>query len=366
MNESKATRYQRLRRRASVVEVASGAAAMSVVALTPVAGRLAIWAEGIGGGSRALAVVCFIGAVVATWWVAGLPARVFAGLHLDGRYSGAAPPVAVVAAGELQVAVVGLSVALLVAGTAGAAVWLAPAWWWALSGTALGAALAAAVRAMPMALARFTSAAGRARPALEQRLTDLAGRAGVPVASIDVVGFQQPGSPAAFVTGAGRTRRIFLSDELIRDWSDDEIAVVVAHELGHHARHDLIRAVGLSAVTLTVGLWAADAVLRSAGPWLNLGGPETLGSWPLLAVVAGAVWLAATPVRHGQSRRHERLADEFALTLTGEAEAFTSAIRRLGARHLAEERPTALTRWFFHRHPPVGERLALASRFRTP
>jgi hypothetical protein len=29
----------------------------------------------------------------------------------------------------------------------------------------------------------------------------------------------------------------------------------------------------------------------------------------------------------------------------------------MAAHHLAEERPSALTRWFFHRHPTVEERI---------
>jgi hypothetical protein len=39
-------------------------------------------------------------------------------------------------------------------------------------------------------------------------------------------------------------------------------------------------------------------------------------------------------------------------------------VRRLGAKHLAEERPSTLTRWLYHRHPPVADRLALAERYR--
>jgi len=56
----------------------------------------------------------------------------------------------------------------------------------------------------------------------------------------------------------------------------------------------------------------------------------------------------------------ERSADRFALDLTGKAEAFADAIERLGARNLAEERPSRLAHWFFYTHPPVAERAAAA------
>ncbi len=290
-----------------------------------------------------------------------MPARLFLGIHVAGRYGSAAAPGTVIGE-ELQAALTSLGAALLVAATVGAAMWVSPDWWWVMAGCALAGWLTLAMHAVPLVLARFAPAGRPVRRELERRLAWMAGNAGVPVTSIGVLA--GPDTPAAFVTGFGRTRRIFLSEEIVRDWSDDEVAVVVAHEIGHHARHDLTRGLVLSAATLMGALWAADVTLRQMAPALGLAGPGDLGAWPLLLLVAGGVWLAATPIRNGQSRRHERLADEFALRLTGETEAFAAAIRRLGTRYLAEERPSTFTRWFFHRHPSVGERLALASRFR--
>jgi STE24 endopeptidase len=342
--------------------MASGAVALGVLALPAVSGSLARWAEASAGGSRIGALMLLAVVLAAGWRLAVLLARVCVSWKANGRY-GTQPPGGALAIEEAQAMGAALGASLLAAGTTGAAIWLAPRLWWALAGCALAAWLALALRAMPLVLARFAPAGPPVRPDLERRLAHLARAAGVPVASIVVLA--GPGGPPAFVTGVGQTRRIFLSDELVRDWSDDEIAVVVAHELGHHARHDLTRGLALSAATLTVALWVADAALRRAGPALGLGGPEDLGAWPLLLLVAAGAWLAAAPVRHGQSRRHERLADEFALRLTGGTDAFAAAVRRLAARHLAEERPSTFTRWFFHRHPSVGERLALASRIRS-
>ena len=75
------------------------------------------------------------------------------------------------------------------------------------------------------------------------------------------------GRLTALVTGAGRSRRIFIASELIRDWSDDEVAVVAAHELGHHAHHDLWRTLALDALLLSLALWLADDLLAGApGP----------------------------------------------------------------------------------------------------
>jgi STE24 endopeptidase len=60
------------------------------------------------------------------------------------------------------------------------------------------------------------------------------------------------------------------------------------------------------------------------------------------------------------SRAQERRADHFALKLTRNPEAFVTAMRRLAQQNLAEERPSALARWLFYSHPPLGERIAAA------
>ena len=107
----------------------------------------------------------------------------------------------------------------------------------------------------------------------------------------------------------------------------------------------------------------AALALSGLGAALGLAGRGDLAALPLIALVTGAVWLAATPLRHAHSRQQERAADDFALRLTGQTGAFQTALKRLSARHLTEERPARAVRWLYHRHPTVAERLAAAERF---
>ncbi len=65
--------------------------------------------------------------------------------------------------------------------------------------------------------------------------------------------------------------------------------------------------------------------------------PPTWPGLPVIALAAGAVTLAVTPLANALSRAHERRADRFAIDLTRNAAAFMSAIRRLSAQNLAEE-----------------------------
>jgi STE24 endopeptidase len=66
---------------------------------------------------------------------------------------------------------------------------------------------------------------------------------------------------------------------------------------------------------------------------------------------------------NGLSRRNERRADRYALTLTAQPAAFISAMKRLSAQNLAEEDPSRTVLWLFHTHPPISQRIEAARRF---
>ena len=94
-----------------------------------------------------------------------------------------------------------------------------------------------------------------------------------------------------------------------------------------------------------------DMVLvAAAGPATNI----------LLALTAGATSLLLAPAMHALSRAHERRADRYALAMTGNPEAFISAMRKLAASNLAEDRPGRVVEMLFHSHPSTSARVAAA------
>ena len=96
------------------------------------------------------------------------------------------------------------------------------------------------------------------------------------------------------------------------------------------------------------------------GGLFGLAGAGDVAGLPLIALGAGAVAVAASPLRHALSRRHEQRADLFAIRLTRNPAAFISGLRRLGAQNLVEERPSRLVELLCHTHPPLYRRLAVA------
>lgn len=358
MNESKSSRHQRRRRRGRAVAIVLSAGTLGLIAFTPIASVLAAWSAHVTGGMPgwvrpAAALAVFTSAVLLMMELVALPARL-AGVRRPG---GGFSPQTVWRRGmaELQ-AFVGVVVSVLFAAAAvQLSVRAAGSWWWIVAGFVMAAGLLVAAQAAPAVVAVLSGARPIQSSSLGSHLEALSRRAGVPVGRLYEVPVQDEDETTAFMAGLGRGRRVFLASTLVREWREDEVAVVVAHELGHHRRGDLWRTLALDAGVLVAGLGVSHLL---HGATLAAG---QLAALPMVAWTTGAVWMLAAPVRLAQSRHHERLADRFALQVTGGAEAFSTVVRRLGSRHLADAEPSALARWFTCRHPTVAERLAAAA-----
>ena len=61
----------------------------------------------------------------------------------------------------------------------------------------------------------------------------------------------------------------------------------------------------------------------------------------------------------------ERLADEYALQITGKNEAFASAFVRLANQNLGEVDPEKWVVFMFYSHPPLAERIAMAKNWES-
>src|SRR4029450_4328290 len=137
---------------------------------------------------------------------------------------------------------------------------------------------------------------------------------------------------------------------MLSDYSEEEIEVVLAHELAHHVHGDIWKGLIFESVLILGGFFASARVLRAwAGP-LGLTGAGDIAGLPLLLLTAGAVSLVMVPAAHAMPGPYERQADCFALKLTRNPSAFISAMRRLAAQNLAEEHPSKVVEWLFYSH----------------
>jgi len=365
VNVTKASRYHQLRRRAELLSTITAGAVLLGITLSglPVALREAVfmatatvpnpWADVVTAAIIA-AILSLILALV------GLPFSYYQGFFIEHRYHLSTQQLGHWLSDHLKAVALGLLLSMASAAVVYAAMIWSPRWWWVLAAAIFSGFLIVLVSLAPvLLLPLFYSFKPLERPPLVERLLALAHRSGADVVGVfewSLSGHTRKANAA--LTGLGRTRRILLSDTLLADYSDDEIEVVLAHELAHHVHQDLWRGVLLHSALMFGGFLAASAVLSWLAAPLGLRGITDPAGLPVLLLVGGAWSLASLPIVNALSRAHERRADRYAVDTTRNPAAFVSAMKRLGQQNLAEEEPSAAVRWLFYSHPPIKERIA--------
>jgi STE24 endopeptidase len=363
MNEDKATRYHRLKRRTAVLSLVSSGVLLAGLLLTGASAGLRNAAALAGP----LAVVAYAIELVLVAELVSLPLSFYGEFVLERRYGLSGQRLGAWLLDEAKslalTIVIGAAAASLIYALIGR--W--PSSWWLPAGAAAALVTAGLTKLAPvMLLPLFYRMAPLNREPLGRRLVALADRAGARVLGAYEWRLGEKTTRAnAALAGLGGTRRILVSDTMLAAYTDEEIEIVLAHELAHHVHGDIWKGVVLESVLMFAGLFVAATALEWSVSPLGLSGPADLAGLPVVLLAVGAVSLLGRPGLQAISRAHERSADRFALELTRNPDAFVSAMRRLAAQNLAEERPSKVIEWLFYSHPPMRERILAAQAFKV-
>ena len=365
MNEEKSSRYHRLKRHASVLSLVVTAALWASLLLTGASATLRDVSHAIAGSSATAIVAVYAVLFILLQEAVTFPIAYYRAFVLERQYGLSMEPLSAWLRDHLKAVLVAAALAIAAAEIVYATLERWPRWWWFASATVfVGATVLLAKLAPILLLPIFYRFKPLDRDSLRARLIALSERAGVPVLGVYEWGLGEKTRRAnAALVGTGRTRRILVSDTLLQQYSEDEIEVILAHELGHHVHRDIFNALVLDVGLLLTGCYVAAVALNAWWRPLGLAAPTDVAGLPLLLLTAGAGSLLITPAVNAFSRANERRADRYALTLTRQPAAFVSAMRRLAAQNLAEERPSRAVLWLFHTHPPIADRIDAAKAF---
>jgi STE24 endopeptidase len=259
---------------------------------------------------------------------------------------------------------VGLVITLVVLFGVFALIRWSPQWWWGW-GAAAGALLVVVVSfAYPVVIEPvFNNFKELQDGPLRTSLLEMADRDGVPARDVLVADASRRTTALnAYVSGFGATRRIVVYDTLLEKASPDEVRLVVAHELGHAKRRDvllgtLLGALGSATLVCVLALaLRSEGLLRRAGV-SSAGDPRALA---LVLAIAAVITAVSGPVQVLVSRRIETRADVHALDLTRDPQTFVEMQRRLSVTNLSDPDPPALVFGLFATHPTGPQRIALA------
>ena len=202
----------------------------------------------------------------------------------------------------------------------------------------------------------------RAGP-LRTQLLDLARRDGVPVRDVLVADASKRTTTVnAYVSGFGGTRRIVVYDTLLRTTPPAQVRLVVAHELGHAERDDvlhgtLVGALGASAGVCLLYLFVTSPHVRRR---TGVTDPADAGGVPLLIAAVTLGTFLSTPAQSLVSRQIEARADAHALDLTADPAAFARMQRSLSVRNLSDPEPNPFDYVMYATHPTGPQRIAMS------
>ncbi len=163
----------------------------------------------------------------------------------------------------------------------------------------------------------------------------------------------------AYFTGIGKSKRIVLFDTLLEAHRGDEILAVLAHELGHWKKRHVHKQLILAELLSLAGFYVVAKLVNWPLMYQTFGFPEPIPYVGLFLIGAlfSPLGYFAQPLASAISRRFERQADDYTLTLIQRAEPMVRALKRLAADNLANLTPHPAYAWFYYSHPPLVERI---------
>jgi Zn-dependent protease with chaperone function len=195
---------------------------------------------------------------------------------------------------------------------------------------------------------------------LRSDVLELAEEAGVEVGEVyEMDASRRTTASNAYVAGLGSTKRVVLYDNLIKDFSEDEVRLVVAHELGHVHYRDVPHGLLYLAIVAPFGMFAVARITERLAPD---GGPAAV---PAVALALALLVPAITMISNQLSREVEARADRFSLQLTDAPDALIGFQERIVVKNVSDPDPPRWSSFLLGTHPTAMERIGQALAFKN-
>jgi STE24 endopeptidase len=162
----------------------------------------------------------------------------------------------------------------------------------------------------------------------------------------------------AYFSGFGPKKRIVLYDTLQKEFSEEEIVAVLAHEIGHYKKKHVLLNLFFSVLVSGIMLFLLSVVVTS--PLLSQALGSQKASFHLGLVVFGILYspmsLLMGLLTNWVSRKNEFAADRF-VREKFKPEILAAALKKLSVKNLSNMMPHPAYVFFHYSHPPLLRRL---------
>lgn len=208
-------------------------------------------------------------------------------------------------------------------------------------------------------------------PRLYGIVSNLAARAGLPMPKVYII---MSGSPNAFATGRNKNHAaVAVTNSLMNMLTDEELAGVIGHELGHIYGKDIL--IGTIAAMMAGTIMTIVNIFQWSLIFGHGDSDEDSGPLGMIVSIALIVLapLAATMIQMAVSRSREYIADERGAEFSGNPRALASALHKISygveMNRMDNARPETAHMFImnplsgggmmslFSTHPPVDKRI---------
>ncbi|MBN2233108.1 MAG: zinc metalloprotease HtpX [Deltaproteobacteria bacterium] len=217
-------------------------------------------------------------------------------------------------------------------------------------------------------------------PELHGMVRELAQQAELPMPRVYTIPQE---TPNAFATGRNPEHAaVAVTEGIMRLLDRDELAGVLAHELGHVKNRDIL--IGTIAATIAGAISMIGSMARWGAIFGGFGGDDEDrgGNFIVVMIVSAVASLAAMLIQMAISRSREFLADQRGAEISGRPQALASALAKLDAyskrmpmghaspatAHMFTVNPLSggnQISKLFSTHPPIPERIERLRRLAT-
>ncbi|MHA2169923.1 MAG: M48 family metallopeptidase [Candidatus Kariarchaeaceae archaeon] len=236
--------------------------------------------------------------------------------------------------------------------------------WWIVA-TAIAIVFTALVlMASPYLISLFTKLVTFPAGETREKVENLAKDMGIKYKDIYLWKLSQQTKKAnAAVMGFGKSIRIVLGDTLVDEFRDDEIEVVMAHEIGHYLHKDIYRFLVYYSGLFFIFFYIIETGFQEAinqFDYTSRSDPASIGY--ILAALLILMNIFGI-LSNWYSRRREKAADILAIKKFANLEIYESAFSRLSQMNLPNPDPSRLEVIFRYSHPPIRERVRYATEY---
>ncbi len=194
---------------------------------------------------------------------------------------------------------------------------------------------------------------------LKEDLLNLCAKYGVTVKKIVVRDASRRTTRAnAFCTGFTKKKTISLDDNLVKDYSNDQIVAVFAHEFAHARYNHILKSLpfSLAQTVLTIVMLGVVFHITPAFEAFGFEGVNYFFSMTLLPLFTWPLMRLLEYIDNLISRKHEYEADAFAAR-EGYGEALISSLKKLSGDSLSNLNPHPFIVKLHHSHPTLSQRI---------